>query len=307
MPEIFVRRLLVATGEFVGECLGANAVVAGDEVVVGDCRATCLDRPHRLTERSDGCGRVEHDFSSVQAEPHPVERVVTTVADVDGDFAKSSVEHWPSSVTLHVVGRLVEVADAGNVVLAVLSNDVALVANYNSSVPDGTAVGKVAFQNGADDDHVVLRCQLAQELGGATSLGALRKAGPRKLLACAEGKRHRPCLLEAEHVSARGGSRLDKLFMTVFQCLVLLFDGCIGRCVDFVLGHTEAHNTRLAHVVGGAELVDGNVKVTLVCELLRLSRDSNRLHNFALVQTVKDLLDTVLLWLGNVGADGILD
>lgn len=48
---------------------------------------------------------------------HPVERVVAAVADVDGDAAVRGVKHGVAGVALHVVGGLVEVAHARNVVL----------------------------------------------------------------------------------------------------------------------------------------------------------------------------------------------
>ena len=48
MPKVRFGRLLVAGGELIRECLGADAVVTGDEVVVGDRRIACLDRPHGL-------------------------------------------------------------------------------------------------------------------------------------------------------------------------------------------------------------------------------------------------------------------
>ncbi len=47
----------------------------------------------------------------------PVHGVVPAVADVDGDLAKGRLEDGVPGVALHVVGGLVEVAHAGDVVL----------------------------------------------------------------------------------------------------------------------------------------------------------------------------------------------
>jgi hypothetical protein len=59
---------------------------------------------------------------------------------------------------LHVIRRLVEIPDAGNMILPRLSNDSSIVPNDNCSVPEN--VGGVTFQNWGNYDHVVPLCQL---------------------------------------------------------------------------------------------------------------------------------------------------
>ncbi len=54
---------------------------------------------------------------------------MSTVANIDGDFAKGGLEDGMSHLTFHVVSRLVEVTNARNMILARFANDVAIVAN----------------------------------------------------------------------------------------------------------------------------------------------------------------------------------
>jgi hypothetical protein len=75
---------------------------------------------------------------AIQGKGQPVERVVPPVADVDRDPTKLRFKHRVTSVTLHVVGALIKVTDAGDVVLAVLSDHVSSVADDDRSVPDGS-------------------------------------------------------------------------------------------------------------------------------------------------------------------------
>lgn len=92
---------------------------------------------------------------AVQGKRHPVQRVVAPVADVDGDASKLGLEYRVPGVALHVVSALIEVADARDVVLAVLADHVAAVADNDSRVPDRSGVREVALEDGRYDDDVV--------------------------------------------------------------------------------------------------------------------------------------------------------
>ena len=119
MPEIVVRLAAVARRELVRETLGAHAVYGRDVVVVRNRRVSAFHGPHRLGESANRGGRVKDDLRSVQPERLPVQRVVPAVADVDRDLAKRRLKHGMPGVALHVIGRLVEVADSRDVVFAV--------------------------------------------------------------------------------------------------------------------------------------------------------------------------------------------
>ena len=68
-----------------------------------------------------------------------------------------------TEVALHVVGGLVEVADARDVVLASLADDVAVVGDNDGRIPEDVSMRFVTFKDRRDDHHVVFRCQLWTE------------------------------------------------------------------------------------------------------------------------------------------------
>lgn len=73
------------------------------------------------------------------------------------------LEYDMASVTLHVVGGLIEVSHARYVVLAGLAYHVSTVTNDNSSVPEGIPMDTVSLQDWGYNDHVVLLGQLRGE------------------------------------------------------------------------------------------------------------------------------------------------
>lgn len=58
-----------------------------------------------------------------------------SIADVDRDLPELRVVHWVPGVTFIVVGRLVKVTDAWDVILTMLSNNFARVWNDHCRVP----------------------------------------------------------------------------------------------------------------------------------------------------------------------------
>ena len=68
----------------------------------------------------------------------------------------SYLEDPVPSVSLHVVGGLVEVAHPGDVVLPGLSHDGAVGGDDDGRVPQRLAVGSVSLQDGGNDHHVIL-------------------------------------------------------------------------------------------------------------------------------------------------------
>lgn len=65
-----------------------------------------------------------------------------------------------ASVSLHVISRLIEVSHTRYVVLAGLAHHMSIVADDNSSIPEGIPMNTVSLQDWGYDDHVVLLGQL---------------------------------------------------------------------------------------------------------------------------------------------------
>ena len=114
---------------------------------------------------------------------------MSPVAGVDGNLAVGRVEDLMSEVALHVVGRLVEVVLAGDVVLAMLADDAAVGADHHRRVPQDVAVA-IALENRRDNDHVVLAGHCGHELGRWAGQRILGELAPGILFACAEGEWH---------------------------------------------------------------------------------------------------------------------
>mmetsp|Transcript_27004 Transcript_27004/g.59053 ORF Transcript_27004/g.59053 Transcript_27004/m.59053 type:complete len:252 (-) Transcript_27004:555-1310(-) len=169
VAKILVCRLAVPGCEFVGEGLSAHAVDGGHEDCVGNGGVAPLDGPQGLTEVPHGRGRVEDDLGAIESKALPVHGVVAPVADVDCNLAECSLEHGVAGVALHVVGGLVEVTDPGNVVLPVLPNNVAVVADHHCCVPHHLPMCHVTLKDGCDNHHVPLAGQLLAELNSFPS------------------------------------------------------------------------------------------------------------------------------------------
>lgn len=94
---------IVSAGEWLWVSLSADPVDADCEVVIGDGSTSSLYSPKGFGKPIDCSRGVEHDFSSIESESHPVKRMVAAVADVDSDPAKVCLEDGVAAVSLHVV------------------------------------------------------------------------------------------------------------------------------------------------------------------------------------------------------------
>ncbi len=177
VAKILVRRFSVSRGELIGKGLRAHAVDGECVEGVGDCRTASFNGPERLREAAHSGGRIEDQLGAVQAEHHPVLRVVTTVADVDAYLAKLGVKNRVSQGALHVIGALerrvrstskkriithylIEIAHSRYVILASLANHLTSLVDHHSSVPHNVTI--VALKNGRYDDHIVFGGKLLQ-------------------------------------------------------------------------------------------------------------------------------------------------
>lgn len=55
-----------------------------------------------------------------------------------------------TKVALHVIGWLIKITNARDMILAGLTDDVAVVTNNNSGIPDSVAVGLVSLKDRRD-------------------------------------------------------------------------------------------------------------------------------------------------------------
>lgn len=93
-----------STGEsdtYASDAIGCEHVVA-----VGDRCVACLDKPQMLRKSGDGRVWIEHDLGPVHAVHAPVQRMMTTVADVDRNASILGFKYGMAQLTFHVISRL---------------------------------------------------------------------------------------------------------------------------------------------------------------------------------------------------------
>lgn len=288
VPELCLCRFPVTTGEAVGKFFGSYPVDRAHKIRVCNGCISSFDGPKRFTEAAYSCTWIEHDFGSVQTKHHPIERVMATVANIDGDFAIYGVEHRMAVFAFHVVPEhitesggtrdlrarcrrhsraLIEIANARDVVLAVLADDGASVAEHHGGVVTRVSMNHVAFvpdcgvnvtktQRGTGEtymgDTITMLCWRAlrdmnaqllddksatsansfQGCTEATLGGRQRRMDLEKksdlLLARAEKEGRSPSFLQAANVCTTFSSRIEHQLNRRLDAAVLLVDAACG-------------------------------------------------------------------------------
>ena len=198
MTEVVVSFFVVAACKFVGEDFGSDSVDTDCEVMVCDGSVSGFDAPEGFRESVDSCRGIEDDFCSVKAESHPMKGMVSSVTDVDSDFAELSHKDGMPWLTFHVVGRLVEIADSRDVSFDLFAQNGSVVIDDNSCIVDCSLMG-LSFEDGWDDDNIVLLCQFLQELTWLT-IDWFREFYPGVLFSSAEEEGSCPNLLQTDDI-----------------------------------------------------------------------------------------------------------
>ena len=73
-----------------------NSIGCKNVIAVCDRCTSSLDWPNRLRQTIDGSVRIEYDFSTIQTVHKPVQRMVSTIADIDCNLTVLGIEHWMS-------------------------------------------------------------------------------------------------------------------------------------------------------------------------------------------------------------------
>ena len=93
MSKVLVRRFTIGTRKLIREMFSADSVDISGKVAPSDRSTSSFDSPHRLGKCADSCGGVKNNFRAVESVAHPVEGMVSTVADIDRDFSEVSFEN----------------------------------------------------------------------------------------------------------------------------------------------------------------------------------------------------------------------
>ena len=87
-----------------------------------------------------------------------------------------------------MTANLIKVPNSGNVILPCFPNEMAIIGNNDSRVPND--IVRIPFEDGRDDNHVRPLSQILAESGRRSSLCGFRKFRPGQPFPSAECERH---------------------------------------------------------------------------------------------------------------------
>lgn len=121
VSELSLWPLLVSTGEYVWIYFSTNSVDIDSKVMVSNSSVSSLNGPQGFRQTVDCGGWINNNFGSIQAETHPVQRMMPTVANVASNFTELCIIDRMSTLTFHVVSRLVKVTNSWDMSLFLLT------------------------------------------------------------------------------------------------------------------------------------------------------------------------------------------
>lgn len=157
----------ITTCKLVWIYLCSYSIYTDSEVMVCNSSISRFNTPKRFRQRVDCSRRIENNFSSVESKSHPMKRMMSAVTDVYGYFTKLSLENWVTSLSFHIVSRLVEITYPWDVSFFLFAKYFAIVINDYCCIVEGFFV-LFSFQNGRNNHHVMLPGQFLQKLGWLT-------------------------------------------------------------------------------------------------------------------------------------------
>jgi hypothetical protein len=168
---------------------------------------------------------------------------MSTIADIDADLSKFSIEDWEASDTLHVISRLVEVTNPWDMSFLLDTENVSVIVNNDSSIVQSSS-HLMPFENRRYNNHVVLFGQLAENLS-ALSLNGLCELHPRVSFTSTHKERSVPDLLQAKNVGLFGSSSMNHLNDPINDGLLLNIDRFGCGLYNLILYGTDEHPSRL--------------------------------------------------------------
>lgn len=277
--KVLVGRLAVARRELVGVDLAADPVAGHREVTVSDGGIASLDAPQRLGEASNGGAGIANNLGTVEGKAHPVQGVMPAVADVDADAPKDGLEDRMPISSLDIIVGLVEIADAGDVIFGMLSDDGPIVADDNGSILDLIHVILVAFDDGRNDYHVVGPGKFLHEASSWTRLNRFGQFAPREFLPSAHEEGNIPSLLEAEYVHTHLSRSIDKDSHALMDGTDLFLKRAVRGGDNLVLNCADPHKARAAELLfpSSVHLEGLDLKVFCRGKLLGALRNGKRI------------------------------
>lgn len=147
--------LSISTCELIRVNLCSDSIDSNGKVMICYGSISCFNTPQWFRKSINCCWWIKDYFCSVQAKGHPMQRMMTSIADIDSNFSKLCFKDWMSCLSLHVITRFIEISDSWNVSFLLFPKNISMIINNNGSIMKSFFI-LFSFENGRYDDHIVL-------------------------------------------------------------------------------------------------------------------------------------------------------
>lgn len=111
MPKLFLRFFTISTCKFIGICLSANSINTNTEIVISNSCISSLDTPKWFRQSIYCCRRIIHNFSTIESKSHPVKWMMSSIANINTNFAKLCFKYRMSTFSFHIISGFIKITN----------------------------------------------------------------------------------------------------------------------------------------------------------------------------------------------------
>ena len=121
MTKILMRWFSVTGGKLVGKTFCAYPVYGTTKIGIRNGSIPCFNSPQWLAKSANCRGWIKNYLSIMQPIHHPVQWMMSPIANVDSNSPKFGYKYSMTRITFHVIRGLIEIADPWNVIFTLPS------------------------------------------------------------------------------------------------------------------------------------------------------------------------------------------
>jgi hypothetical protein len=155
MPKLFFCSLFIPACELVRIYLSSYSIYINSKIMVGYRSVSSLYSPQWFWKSVYGCRWVDNNLSAIESESHPMKWVVPSVAYIASNSSELSLVDWMSTLSFHVISRLVKITNSRNMPFLLSSDNISVIINIHRSIMQSVFI-LLPLQNRCNNYNIVL-------------------------------------------------------------------------------------------------------------------------------------------------------